>query len=220
MEEQGEPKISLVVGVFGLVICIIMDVLSFLPGVADIEEAPALLVLVVSTIFGLGGPIIGIQIVVDSLKAFPVIQALPLWTPAWLVIWWIGSSDSQIAKMAQTAIDTAAVLEGDVEGAEGAGAAAANEAEEAGKLASEAQSAETAGNLERAEGSPNKRPSQEKSAKSNNSNTSGGGSDSDDDDEDQQPQNNDDILIGSEISPDKEADDQDFDLPEDEELRS
>ncbi len=219
MEEKSEPKISLVVGVFGLVICIIMDVLSFIPGVADIEEAPALLVLVVSTIFGLGGPIIGIQVVVDFLKAFPVIQALPLWTPAWLIIWWIENSDSQIGKIAQTAIDAAAALEGDVEGVEVAGAAAANEAEEAEKLASEAQTAETAGNVERAEGSPNKRPSQKNNAKSNNSNTSDGSSD-DDEDEDQQPQNNGNILIGSEISPDDEAADQDFDLPNDHNIHS
>jgi FtsZ-binding cell division protein ZapB len=198
--EKPEPKISLVVGIFGLLICIVLDALSFIPFVADIEEAPAILVLILSAVFGLGGPIIAIQVVTDILKAIPGVQELPLWTPTWLFVWWLENSNSKVAQLGQQAIDTAAVAEGDIE--ELGEESAAIEEETAAAAANVQESTEITADRQMMTG---EEPSaaQQSSTESEEAESEG---------KNQDKRN--DIELGSEVSPDEEAANQDFGAPE------
>lgn len=199
--QKPEPKISLVVGIFGLIVCIIMDALSFIPGVGDIEDAPAIVVLILSAVFGAGSAVIGIQVAVDILKAIPVVQGLPLWTPAWLFIWWLENSNSRIAQVGQQALADAAIAEGDVEelgeaGAEAAeGAEAATEAGEAGATTTQSGEATATG-----KGKPSEEAGEETEE----------GENPDEADKDKDG----DIELGDEVDPEEQAQGQDFDLPD------
>jgi hypothetical protein len=126
-EQQSEPKISLVIGVLGTLVAIILDVLSLIPFVGDIEEIPGGVVLVLDIIFGMGNVVLITQGLAMVLKAIPIVQALPVWTIAWIVTWYVENHRSKLT----TAVETVAELgSGDI--AEGNGAASPESAKRSG----------------------------------------------------------------------------------------
>jgi len=75
--ESPEPKIGIVVGILGTICAAILDILSFIPFVGDIEEIPAGAGLVLMLIFGAGSPVVIAFGIAMILKAFPGTQELP-----------------------------------------------------------------------------------------------------------------------------------------------
>ncbi len=130
-----EPKISLVVGVLGVIIAIVLDVIGLIPFVDDVEELPAGMVLILSSIFGLSNVVLMVQAVAMVLKAIPIIQEVPFWTIAWCVTWYIEAHPSKLTAIAERAASVAGAVEGNVGGLEEAGAAGAAEAAGAAKTA-------------------------------------------------------------------------------------
>ena len=151
MDDEGvqkpEPKISLVIGIFGVIACMVLDLISFLvPGAGDVEAVPSGIVFFLNLIFGVGGAALIVQGLVTIAKAIPLVQALPLWTPAWFYVWYSTNHPSKITEKINKVAVAEEVLEGG--GAEGAGAAgeAAEAAGEAAEAAGEAaEAAEAAG---------------------------------------------------------------------------
>lgn len=202
--QQPEPKISIVVGVLGTIVCLIADAISFIPIAADVEEAPMIVVLFLSVVFKLGGASIGVQVVVDIIKAIPGMQELPLWTPAWLFIWWLENSNSKIAEVGQMALTVAAVAEGDVEEVE--------EIEEETAEAAESQEVESMAQSEQAAASAEGVGAE--------SGAEEGGQGQADRDENEEPDSRnkkrdgkDEMAQGDEISPEEQARGKDFDTP-------
>jgi hypothetical protein len=83
--EQSEPEISITIWVLVFIVCILFDAASLIPGVGDIEDIPALIVVTLQFSLGffstkIGKAITVVQGGVILLKAIPIIQEFPLWT--------------------------------------------------------------------------------------------------------------------------------------------
>ncbi len=137
-QAQPEPKISIVVGILGTTIAVFLDLLSLVPFVGDVEEIPAGMILIANVIFGMGSVVLITQGVVMLLKAIPVVQEFPLWTPAWLFIWFIENHPSELTSKVDRAAAIAGALEGEVGGVEGAAAEGAATVAETAETAAQA----------------------------------------------------------------------------------
>ncbi|HVM77309.1 MAG TPA: hypothetical protein VMU07_04110 [Candidatus Paceibacterota bacterium] len=117
--QAGQPKkMSLIVGILGLVTCVIMDILSLIPGVGDIEGVPGGMVFILSIIFKAGTVIVITDAVVTLLKLIPVVQEFPLWTLAWCFAWFAYNHPNRFTRRIEQAAEIAGVLEGNEEGIE------------------------------------------------------------------------------------------------------
>lgn len=87
-EEEQEPPISLVVGLLATIVFIILDLVSLIPGVGDIEDIPGVLVFIVSFVSDVGATILTTQALVVVIKLFPISQEFPAWTLGWFVVWY------------------------------------------------------------------------------------------------------------------------------------
>lgn len=86
-EEQGkpEPKLHAPIIIFGLVTFFICDVLSLIPFVANVLDAGFVVVVVVLALSGVGGTLVlAVNFLAVIVKQFPILQALPFFTFAWV----------------------------------------------------------------------------------------------------------------------------------------
>ena len=140
--EEGEEKISVVLGVLGTLFFIVVDLVSLIPFVGDVESIISTLGMVVGFLSGgLGASVMAAWSVVTIAKYIPIVQELPLWTPTWLFVWYAMNHPSGVAGKALEVAQTASSVEQGIEAA-GTGAKAAEEgaaaAEKgAGKMAEE-----------------------------------------------------------------------------------
>jgi hypothetical protein len=161
IETEGpQPKISLGVGIIGTIIAILFDILSFIPIAGDIEEVPIGVILLLNFIGGVGNTVLLVQGIVMVAKVIPGVQELPLWTPAWLFMWYLENHPSSLT----TAVETIGNIENFGESAEVAMAEETQLASAQNTLnkASQAESSALQGESEAEALSNNAKPSERK----------------------------------------------------------
>jgi len=229
--QQPEPKIGIVSGIFGLLIAVALDIISLIPGGGDVEDIPMGIVFVLNWVFGgLGGALLAVQGLVMVLKAIPIVQELPLWTPAWCYTWYtldhpsIASAALEKVGQAEAVVEGGEIGEagalaeeaGAAEGAAASAAAAAEAEEEAVELeAAEGAEAAEGGTGGESEASKSGRPSDEAPTKDRRERGEerpdfGGDEYGEPETEEEEKAKADEFAAGAEINPEEEAEEEAF----------
>lgn len=150
---EDEPRISMVVGVFATMFFLLVDAISLIPGVGDIESLLSTAGIVIGLVSNVGATIISTWSIVTVAKFIPGLQEVPLWTPAWWFVWYAENHPSSVANVAlQTAQEAAAAEEVTAGALEEGGAAGAASVAEGTEAAGEMAEMENAGAAFGAEG--------------------------------------------------------------------
>lgn len=170
--EEGEERISIVLGVFGLLFFLVLDLISLIPFVGDVESLISTLGVIIGFVSNVGSSIMATWSIVTVAKFIPGLQEAPLWTFGWIFVWYAENHPSGIAGKTLEVAQTATSIEQGVEAVgsgakaigeeaaaakKGAGKLAEEGVAEAGKAAEEAAVASeaAAGTVENAEGAGN-----------------------------------------------------------------
>jgi hypothetical protein len=118
--EEAGHKISLVVGLLGEVVALVLDALAEIPFAGDLEEIPAGVAFILSWIGDLGPMALVAQGIAMAIRAIPGLQEIPLvWTAAWNVTWWMDAHPSKITAVIEKGATIAGAVEGGAGGTEG-----------------------------------------------------------------------------------------------------
>jgi hypothetical protein len=126
-EEGSEQKISIVIGVLGTFIFMVLDLISLIPGVGDLEDIPGVIGFIVGLVTNAGPAVSTTLGMVIVIKAIPGLQDIPAWTIGWWAVWFATNHQNPATRLALKAAEEASSAEhGGVGGADGLGEEAIN----------------------------------------------------------------------------------------------
>ncbi len=139
-EEDSEGKISIVVGVLGTFVFAVLDLISIIPGVGDLEDIVGVLGFIVGLATNVGPMVSTTLGMVIIIKGIPGVQsAVPAWTIGWWAVWFATNHQNTATRLAlKAAREAGSAEQGGGVGAEGIEGGAMGGAEGMAQIGNEA----------------------------------------------------------------------------------